>query len=80
MTRPSVKNPCGLRLASPKVTEGCKDQPLVDSAAMTTTSKQKMISFARNAFNVVVMIFLISFIALNLFQIGKYLLSSQGLI
>lgn len=38
-----------------------------------------MVNILRNAFNVVVTIFLITFIALNLFQLGKYLLSSQGL-
>ncbi len=39
-----------------------------------------MVNILRNAFNVVVTIFLITFIALNLFQLGKYLLSSQGLV
>lgn len=39
-----------------------------------------MTSFLRNAFNVVVSIFLLAFIAINLFQLGKFLLSSQGLI
>ena len=38
-----------------------------------------MVNILRNAFNVVVTIFLITFIGLNLFQLGKYLLSSQGL-
>jgi hypothetical protein len=39
-----------------------------------------MVNFLRNAFNVVVSLFLVTFIVLNLFQLGKYLLSSQGLI
>lgn len=39
-----------------------------------------MVNFLRNAFNVVVTLFLVTFIVLNLFQLGKYLLSSQGLI
>ncbi len=39
-----------------------------------------MVKFLRNAFNVVVSIFLVTFIAINLVQFGKFLLSSQGLI
>lgn len=39
-----------------------------------------MVNFLRNAFNVLVSIFLITFIAINLVQFGKFLLSSQGLI
>lgn len=39
-----------------------------------------MILFLRNAFNVVVTIFLVTFIAINLVQLGKFVLSSQGLI
>ena len=39
-----------------------------------------MVNFARNAFNVFVTIFLLTFIALNLFHLGKFLLASQGLI
>jgi hypothetical protein len=37
-------------------------------------------TFVRNAFNVVMAVFWLSFIAINLFQLGKYVLSSQGLI
>lgn len=39
-----------------------------------------MVRFLRNAFNVVVSLFLISFIVINLVQLGKFLLSSQGLV
>ncbi len=39
-----------------------------------------MMIFARNAFNVVVSIFLLSFIAINMFHLGKYFLASQGLL
>lgn len=35
-----------------------------------------MVNFLRNAFNVVVSLFSVTFIVLNLFQLGKYLLSS----
>lgn len=39
-----------------------------------------MVNFFRKAFNVVVSVFLITFIAINVVQLGKFLLSSQGLI
>lgn len=39
-----------------------------------------MVNVLRNAFNVIVSLFLVTFIVLNVFQLGKYLLSSQGLI
>jgi len=39
-----------------------------------------MVNFFRNAFNVIVTIFLVTFISINLVQLGKFLLSSQGLI
>lgn len=39
-----------------------------------------MVNFLRKAFNVVVSIFLVTFIAINVVQLGKFLLSSQGLI
>jgi len=39
-----------------------------------------MVKFLRNAFNVIVTVFLVTFIAINLVQLGKVLLSSQGLI
>jgi hypothetical protein len=39
-----------------------------------------MINVLRNTFNVVVTIFLLTFIAMNLFQLGKYALTSSGLI
>lgn len=38
-----------------------------------------MVNFIRNAFNIFVTIFLVTFIVLNLFQLGKFLLSSVGL-
>ncbi len=37
-----------------------------------------MVNFIRNTFNVVVAIFLITFIILNLFQLGKFFLTSLG--
>lgn len=39
-----------------------------------------MVNFIRNAFNVVVAIFLITFIVLNLFQLGKFFLSALGIV
>jgi len=39
-----------------------------------------MMHTARNAFNLVIMVFLLTFIGLNIFALGKYFLSSQGLI
>lgn len=37
-----------------------------------------MMNTLRNAFNVFITIFLITFIALNLFQLGKFALASLG--
>ena len=37
-----------------------------------------MVNFMRHTFNVVVSIFLITFVVLNLFQIGKFVLASLG--
>ena len=39
-----------------------------------------MVNFLRSVFNVVVSVFLITFITINLVQLGKYLLSTQGLL
>ena len=39
-----------------------------------------MVNFVRNAFNIFVSIFLLTFIALNLFYLGKFLLSYWGLV
>jgi hypothetical protein len=53
---------------------------VVSLLSRSTYSMRAMIKFLRNAFNVVVSIFLVTFIAINVVQFGKFLLSSQGLI
>lgn len=63
-----------------KPTGGALLGAVVSSLTGSIYSMRAMVNFFRNAFNVVVSIFLVTFIAINLVQVGKFLLSSQGLI
>ncbi len=67
---------CRSRLTCGEIAVGA----MVHRLSGSIYSMRAMVNFLRNAFNVVVSIFLVTFIAINLVQLGKFLLSSQGLI